>query len=442
MIELSTLLKHYKREDIQKAIIENAQNREIAIRYGDRGFGKRPDILKYPKDIIELAKQGATSLHASEELWKNPLQLDSMLKPAELDKLRAGWDLVLDIDCHFLEYSKIAADFIIKALRYHGIESISIKFSGNKGFHIGVPFEAFPEEIGDKEIRLLFPEVPRRIALYLKEMIKGPLSKKIMEVEKDIAKIKEKTGKSVKEITRYRVNEFGDKIPELNAEPFLDIDTILISSRHLYRMPYCFNEKSGLISLPFNPDKVLKFKREHALPEKIKLSKHTFLDRKNVKKGEAKNLIVQALDDFSAKQKGQEEKKAKQHREFDEIQTAIPVEFFPPCVKNILKGLEDGRKRSLFILTNFLTSCGWNYDQVSDLLNKWNKKNKEPLTEVLLVGHVRYHKKLKKKILPPNCSNKGYYQDMRVCFPDILCQKIKNPVNYSKRKAYYLHNKS
>ena len=69
MLDLSTCLKYYKREDIQKEIIENAKDKETAIKFGEKGFGKRPDILQYPKDILELAKQGATSFHVSEERW-------------------------------------------------------------------------------------------------------------------------------------------------------------------------------------------------------------------------------------------------------------------------------------------------------------------------------------------------------------------------------------
>ena len=61
--------------------------------------------------------------------------------------LRKGWDLVIDIDCPYWPYSKIIADLVVKALRHHHISAISAKFSGNKGFHIGVPFEAFPQKI-------------------------------------------------------------------------------------------------------------------------------------------------------------------------------------------------------------------------------------------------------------------------------------------------------
>ena len=93
-IPISTLLKYYKRSDVQKAIVQAAENKEIAVVYGSKGYGKRPDILKYPNDVLTLAKQGATSFHCSEELWNNPLELHPGLSKTELDNLRIGWDLV------------------------------------------------------------------------------------------------------------------------------------------------------------------------------------------------------------------------------------------------------------------------------------------------------------------------------------------------------------
>ncbi|MCK4521918.1 MAG: hypothetical protein KAU20_05050, partial [Nanoarchaeota archaeon] len=162
-----------------------------------------------------------------------------------------------------------------------------------------------------------------------------------------------------------------------------------------------------------------------------------FLDESNVARGEAKKLIVSSFDYGEKK----EEIMVKGGRKYEELKSALPEDFFPPCIKNILKGLEDGRKRSLFILVNFLTSVGWDYDKIEGLLRKWNKKNKEPLREVYLIGQMRYHKTQKKKILPPNCQNKMYYQDLQICKPDKLCEKIRNPVNYSRRKTFYLNKK-
>ena len=143
---------------------------------------------------------------------------------------------------------------------------------------------------------------------------------------------------------------------------------------------------------------------------------------------------MQAFD-FNLKREEIVKEKGKQYEISEE---AVPEQFFPPCIKLILNGLSDGRKRSLFILTNFLTSVGWGYEQIEKRLDEWNKKNAEPLREVLIKGQLRYHKQKAKKILPPNCSNSMYYKDFRVCVPDNLCQKIKNPVNYSRIKTRYL----
>lgn len=421
MIDPIAIFNYYKRPEIQKEIIKLAKDREVAVKFGDKGFGKRPDALNYASDVIELVKQGATSFHASEELWKNPLQLEPTLKRSDLDKLRIGWDLVIDIDCEILDYSKIAADLVVKAIKHHGIKNADVKFSGNHGFHIAVPFGSFPEKVQNQDTKTLFPDGPRKIALYLEEMIKPHLAKAMLK-KYDINEIANQTKKSYKELVRNNM---------FNPFEIIKIDTLLISSRHLFRMPYCFNEKSGLISVPIDPNKILEFDKECAKPENVKVSDFKFLDGANAENGEAKSLIVQAFD-FGIKK---EERAEKTGRKFEELTTAIPEQLFPPCIKLILKGVEDGRKRSLFVLVNFLTSAGWDYGKIEELLRKWNKNNREELREVYLIGQVRYHKQQKKKILPPNCMNKGYYLDIGVCKPDELCKTIKNPVNYAKKRA-------
>jgi hypothetical protein len=203
MLNISKTLMYYKREDIRKEMIEHSRNKEIGVRYTDQ-FGKRPDILNYPNEILEFVKQKATSFHCSEELWENPLLLEPGMRKEKIDELRIGWDFVLDVDCPYWEYSKLITDLLIKALKKHGVKSISCKFSGNKGFHIGIPFEAFPDKVHSQDTRLLFPEGVRRIALYLIYYIDSKetdfeLSKKILGT------------KSIKEIA----NELGKKENEL-----------------------------------------------------------------------------------------------------------------------------------------------------------------------------------------------------------------------------------
>lgn len=440
MIPINVSLSHYKRKDIQEEIIVNSKDREVVAKFND-SFSKRPDVLRHPSDVLELAKQGATSFHASEELWRNPLQLDPSLKRHELDNLRIGWDLVLDIDCGVFEYSREAADLVIKALKFHNVRSISCKFSGNKGFHIGVPFEAFPEKIRNEETKKLFPDAPRKIALYIKEMIKQPLEEQIIKYEKNnFNDIIEKTGKKANDIIIEKAyydtkTKRVNKTRNLNAEPFLNIDTLLISSRHLYRMPYSLHEKSGLASTPLNPEKVLLFRKEFAIPKNVRISKHRFLDKTNAESSEAKQLLMEALD-FSTKQ---ETVNLKGKKEFEIPEKALPEELFPPCIKLILNGLDDGRKRALFILVNYFTSIGWDYDMTEKRLKEWNRKNKEPLREVYLLGQLRYHKQMHKKILPPNCNNEMYMLGIGVCKPDSFCPKIKNPAQYTTKKAWMMN---
>ncbi|MBC8500444.1 MAG: hypothetical protein H8D38_01650 [DPANN group archaeon] len=501
---ISKTLKFYKREDVQEAILNIAENKEIAVKYGERGFGRRPDVLQYKNDVLEHAKRGATSFHCSEENWHNPLQIDKDLRASDLNKLRKGWDLVLDIDCPNWKFSKLTAFLFVKALKTHNITTISAKFSGNKGFHIAVPFESFPKRVGGKETKDLFPEAPRKIAHYLlsyignfikveektgaiyfdkykiskskleelfpnkkKELIKTICKRCKTEVNPNddfminfvcafcsnsitISKPKDhhicpKCNKLMERIVNKesqckcnskKVNPKKDYISRFNPLAIIEVDTILISSRHLFRMPYSFHETSKLVSVPINPHEILTFQKSQAEPEQLKITS-SFLDRSNVVIGEAANLLTRAFDFEETAIFGQT--KPKPMKEYDELTEAIPEQFFPPCVHTIFKGLEDGRKRSLFILTNFLSKLGWNHDEIEEKLNEWNQNNREAMREVYIKGHLRYHKVQKKKIPPPNCphASKGhnYYSDIGVCQPDSLCRKIKNPIQYSKIKA-------
>ena len=428
---ISKTLSFYKRKDIQEEMVLQATDKEVAVHFKEY-FGKRPDMLAYPNDVLEFAKQKATSFHCSEELWHSPLNLTPTMNRKDQDELRKGWDFVLDVDCHFFDYSKIAAHYIIKALRFHGINGVTVKFSGNKGFHIAVPFESFPETVQGKQTKDLFPEAPRRIAAYIRHIIATPIKEEILKKEgNDLGKIAENLRIDVK-----KIKILGDdgKLG-LNPEPFIEMDTLLISSRHLYRMPYSFHEKSELVSVPIDPDKVLEFEKNMAEPEKVKVV-YKFLDR-DVKLGEASKLLVQSFDYMPVVE---EEKRDFSGKKFDLPEEAIPVSLFPPCIQHGLSGLEDGKKRFLFTLINFLHTCGWNHDKIEEIVYEWNKKNPEPLREVYLTGQLRYSKQRGENVPPQNC--RRYYEELNICKPDALCSKIKNPVQYAKRKAFSLQGKS
>lgn len=408
------ILKHYSRQEIQEEILKSTENREVAVRYKDF-FGARPDVIRYPSDISEAAKNGATSFHCSEEIWTNPMLLKPGMPKKQLDTIRKGWDLVVDIDCDFLEYSKIAADIIIKAFRQFNIKNVSCKFSGRSGFHIGLCFESFPDKVLDKPIKDWFPEGPRAVASYLIHIIKPKLSESILDFE-SIEKIMERTKKP-----------FNELVKDNKFDPYsvLGIDTVLISSRHLYRSSYSLNEKSGLVSIPVDPNKVLGFSINDAKIANVKVSEFRFLDKSKAVKGEATNLMVAAFD-YTTKIGYQEEK---QEKEYEELTEAITQEFFPYCIKKGLKGMEDGKKRFLFILMNFLNSVGWSYNEIEALVKEWNQKNPEPLRESYVMGQLRYQKMTKKKVLPPNCANSDYYKGLGLYCEDVNHDKCKNPVS-------------
>lgn len=494
MIPQNVLLMHYKRKDVQEEMLLHAKNREMAVRFEDK-FGSRPDMLNTESDILENAKSGATSFHCSEELWRNPLQLKSEMSRQEQDSLRSGWDLVIDVDCPVWEYSKLITHFIVQALRENGVTSISCKFSGNKGFHIGVPFEAFPKKVGEKESRLLFPDGVRIIAAYLvHEVDKGNrfsdfiLKRGLLELlektgtkqENLIVKVcrkcmtpkKEQQSKMEFICTNCNRNEPGigedikvcnrcgrimekksigrsdnclvckgnDFVQKLDVESILSVDSVLISSRHLYRMPYSLHEKSGLVSIPIDPNEVLKFERDMAKPEKIEVGKFRFIERSNVFVANAAMLFDRAFHWHLQKTQTQDAMKTSQggiRKEYT-LTEAIPEDLFPPCIKLILQGITDGRKRAVFVLINFFKSCGYDYETIEMKLHEWNKKNPEPLREINIKNPIAYHKQQQKQALPPNCQNAGYMLSMGVCKPDNFCSKIKNPAQYAKKKAWLI----
>ena len=171
---------YYSQPEVKKAIYEFAEARETVPRYYE-GFGKRPDSLQFQNDIIEQVKRGATSFHCSEEHWSDSLEISTEMNRKEFNELRSGWDLLLDIDSPYLEYSKLYTKLLIKALEFHNVKNIGIKFSGSKGFHVIVPWKAFPKEIYNQQTKDMFPEWPRIICEYLDSIIKPKLTEKIFQ---------------------------------------------------------------------------------------------------------------------------------------------------------------------------------------------------------------------------------------------------------------------
>ncbi len=484
---------YYSRPEIQKALFDFSKNREICPRYF-QGFGKRPDSFQYPNDIFELAKKGATSFHCSEEIWEDPLKIITGMTEKQANSIRIGWDLLIDIDCKWFDYAKLAAKAILQTLKENGVKNIGVKFSGSKGFHLIVPWKAFPKEINAIPIKDLFPEIPRKIAAYLrsesektmkqilpsdfysqfkntkiKKGIKcnqcGEISNQSQLIELfcprckigETRKIPNTEQKEFKcshcrnnfeikktidlyECSKCNINsqknpEKFAKTIEIDLFDLMGLDIVLVSSRHLFRMPYSLHEKTALSSIVLEEAQINNFELKHADPMKITPSSiRNFLP--DSKEGEATSLVINALD-WSKNQEIQqgtsEEKITGKYADYKPIKLdKILEENFPPCIKKILTGVEDGRKRALFSLINLFRSLGMEKELLEKKIYEWNQKNPIPLKEGYIKSQLSWTYQ-RKPLMPPNC--KEFYQGLSACTPDNLCNKIKNPVNYTIRKT-------
>jgi len=396
-------LTYYSRKDIQQAIFEFCKNRETIPSYMMQNFGKRPDTLEYPTELTQAIKKGATSFHCSEEIWESPLDIKQEMTPEQYNQLRIGWDLLIDIDSKYLDYSKITAELIIQALEFSGIKNYGVKFSGSKGFHIIVPWKAFPQQVYESKTSDMFPEYARIISLYLTEIIKPKLIEKITKLS----------------------GNHKSYIKDFEAPKQVMPDIILVSPRHLFRVPYSLHEKTTLASIVLTKEQIYNFQPKDADPLKAEVKNFYPTPEQD----EAKELLITALDWYK-----QNKPETKPKKQFKQITIDKRKITYPPCINKIMQGMKDGKKRALFILINYFKSLDFDIDEIETIITEWNKKNSPQLRSGYITTQLDWHKK-QKQILPPNC-DKDYYKGIGVCLPDNICKLIKNPVNYTVRMQF------
>ena len=395
---------YYSKPEIQKTLFEFSKNREVIPRYFE-GFGKRPDMFQYPADVFELVKRGATSFHCSQELWGNPLEIQTGMPAEKLNELREGWDLLLDIDSKYLDYSKILAQQILKVLKFYGVKNVGTKFSGSKGFHMIIPWKAFPEEINGVKTSDMFPEWPRILTNFIISATKQELVKKISDLEKP--------------------NKY---VRDFRAPKEVMPDLILVSPRHLFRMPYSLHEKTALASIVLTPEQLENFQPRDANPLTAKIK--NFLP--DVKEGEASELLREALDWHKNRAPEEEKNYEKKQSDFKPVQISdFSEKNFPPAIQTILRGVQDGRKRSVFILLNFFRSIGMDRSEVEKKLYDWNKKNPVPMQEGYIKSQILWS--YRNKLVPPPNYDKDYYKGVGAV-PTEEELRYKNPVNFMARK--------
>jgi hypothetical protein len=403
------ILEYYSRDDILNSIIKNTKEREVAGAFADGSYDQRPNIIQFPNDIVQMVRKGVTSFHYSVEHWSNPMQLTR----ERYEELRTGFDFVIDIDSKLgIEEAGIAAEMICSLLRKYGINNYGIKFSGRRGFHICLPWEAFPKEIDYKPLAGLYPKAPRIMAGFIREKISDSLMKEL---------IKRKGAKQLIEILEE---------PPESLDPFYFVEVEKDwGSRHMFRAPYSLNEKTWLVSLPIKESQLKNFSTELARPEKIKTDTEFFVSNA----GEAENLLLEALD-WNAMQEKEPTKKKKTIN----WEKRISEEFFPPCMKLILAGLSDGRKRSIFTITNFLRMMNWSWPEIEEKVMECNKKNAQELPRNIVIGQLRWNQS--NQMNPANCDADLFYKSIGICRPDEICKRgsnkitIKNPINYPFRR--------
>ena len=494
---------YYSNPKIQEAMLKFSTNREVVPRYFE-GFGKRPDSIQYPSDILELVNRGATSFHASEELWNDPLKINSDMPQRDINELRKSWDLLIDIDSPFLDCSKIAARLIIAALEHHGIKNYGIKFSGSKGFHIIVSGKAFPGELNGLITKDMFPEWPRAISEYLMNYIRIDYNKMAAEILTNFDAIKQRTNLTKEElmevyctlsnkpakkgiIVKLKCSDCGleierkdikltkrklrclnekclgffevadeseyyyceytkdpnnsklqlssDKYPEyfqkvkgVSAEKVAALDLVLVAPRHLFRMPYSLHEKTSLSSVVLTKEQIENFSPRDANPFSVKILDYLPKSEED----EAKKLLSAAIDwkkDHSAEEEKISSKKYSNYEKIDV--SGVSEEMFPAPIKKLLLGLEEGKKRGLFVLLTFLKSLNFNAEYINNKIREWNKLNKPPLREGYVKSQIDWHLKQKKQILPPNYNNDNFYKDLK-----LIDKKLdaKNPIVEVLRK--------
>jgi len=219
--------------------------------------------------------------------------------------------------------------------------------------------------------------------------------------------------------------EVFEKVKGVNAEKVANLDLVLVAPRHLFRMPYSLHEKTALASIVLGKEEIDSFKPNDADPLKVNVIEYY---PKNVI-GEGKRLLSEALEWRRGQEiidEGIEVKRYKGKKNFEGVELKnVSEDMFPKPIKKLLKGLEDGRKRGLFVLLTFLRNVGFSGEAIQKRIKEWNEENEPPLREGYVRSQIDWHLKQKRKILPPNYSNDSFYRDLGILDGK---PKVKNPL--------------
>ncbi|MEX0920174.1 MAG: LAGLIDADG family homing endonuclease [Candidatus Pacearchaeota archaeon] len=412
---------------------------DLEFNRGRNGFSPYPGSKIFPTDglksVYSQIRPKMFNLHRAEQmtLSKKRANLNRIrkvldwfykFKSVEPDKdsrkILLNYEKLFNSDMSITEIKDITKKN--KALVYdvsvEGTESFFGNFypillhnSGSKGFHIIIPWKAFPKEINGVKTSDMFPEWPRIITQFIMSVSNNELIKEVT----DLTKESQGTSKYVKDFEAPK-----EVIPDL----------VLVSPRHLFRMPYSLHEKTALASVVLNPipEEIENFQPKDADPLKVKIK--NFIP--DSEEGEATELLREALD-WHKNQNPEESGEIKERMEFKPAKISeISKEMIPPSIKKILEGVRDGRKRSLFIILNFFRSIGMDKEEIESRVSEWNEKNEVPLKQGYIKSQLIWS--YRNKVVPPPNYDKDYYKGIGVT-PTEEEFRYKNPVNYITRKS-------
>jgi len=237
-------------------------------------------------------------------------------------------------------------------------------------------------------------------------------------------------------------SEFSERQTDLFG--VMGLDLAVVSPRHLFRMPYSLHEKTALASVVINEEELNnfitgeeKYMKKIANPKDVKVRNFML----KVEKGQGRKLIMEARD-WAARSGFDREVEKKSNGKYENYKTIELVDIkekqFPPCVKKILEGMGDGKKRALFVLINLFRSIGMDKEVLEKKIYDWNNRCSSQLKKGYIQSQLAWTYK-RKPIMPQNC--RSFYRDIGVCNPDSTCEKIKNPVNYVVRKNFIANKK-
>lgn len=121
----------------------------------------------------------------------------------------------------------------------------------------------------------------------------------------------------------------------------------------------------------------------------------------------------------------------------EEIPRAVIATAMPPCVRNLLASLAEGRHiphMGRFALTSFLTNVGVTEQEIVKVLQALTDFD-ERVTRYQ-VEHIAGKRGARRRYTPPSCKT---MQTHGLCInPDDVCATIRHPLSYYRRKMRFL----